>query len=121
MCGIAGFVGLDEVTADGMSRIAAALRHRGPDDVGILQWDPHRGVSVARHPQRDRALVVHTRLAIIDLTQAGWQPMSSDDGRWHDVFNGEIHNYPELRAQLENPGHRFQSTSDTEVPLEAWA
>jgi len=122
MCGIAGFVGSDVLTADGMSRIAGSLRHRGPDDVGILQWDPHHGVSVARHPQRDHALVglIHTRLAIIDLTIAGWQPMSSDDGRWHIVFNGEIYNHLELRTQLEDLGHRFRSTSDTEVLLAAW-
>jgi asparagine synthase (glutamine-hydrolysing) len=123
MCGIAGFVRPDGVRVEEMSRIGASLRHRGPDDIGFLQWDPHQGVSVARQPQRDRALVglVHTRLAIIDLTDAGWQPMSSDDGRWHIVFNGEIYNYLELRAELEDLGHRFRSTSDTEVLLAAWA
>jgi len=123
MCGISGFVRSDGVRADEMSQIAAALRHRGPDDVGFLQWDPHQGVSVARHPQRDHALVglIHTRLAIIDLTEAGWQPMSSVDGRWHIVFNGEIYNYLELRAELEDLGHQFRSTSDTEVLLAAWA
>ena len=110
MCGIAGFVRPDGVMVEEMSRIGASLRHRGPDDIGFLQWDPHQGVSVARQPQRDRALVglVNTRLAIIDLTDAGWQPMSSDDGRWHLVFNGEIYNYLELRAKLEDLGHRFR-------------
>ena len=123
MCGIAGFVRSEGVRAEEMSRIAASLYHRGPDDVGFLQWDSHHGVSLARHPRRDQALVglVHTRLAIIDLTDAGWQPMSSEDGQWHIVFNGEIYNYLELRAQLEDLGHRFRSTSDTEVLLAAWA
>ena len=59
----------------------------------------------------------HVRLSIIDLTNAGWQPMSSPDGKYHLVFNGEIYNYRELRTELERCGHVFNSHTDTEVLL----
>jgi len=63
----------------------------------------------------------HQRLAIIDLTEGGWQPMCTADGRYALVFNGEIYNYIELRAELEKCGHTFSSESDSEVLLEAFA
>jgi asparagine synthase (glutamine-hydrolysing) len=84
----------------------AALRHRGPDASGT--W-----VS-------DATALGHTRLAIIDLTAAGNQPMVSTDGRCALVFNGEIYNYRELRHELQQEGERFQSTSDTEVILHGY-
>src|SRR5262249_50550633 len=61
----------------------------------------------------------HRRLSILDLTPAGWQPMGTPDGRHFLVYNGEIYNFVELRAELETLGHRFQSHSDTEVLLHA--
>ena len=64
-----------------------------------------------------RIALAHRRLAIIDLTNAGHQPMSTADGRLHISFNGEIYNYLELRAELEQKGCVFQSHSDTEVLL----
>src|SRR5258708_29686963 len=78
---------------------------RGPDGAGLwLSGDRRVGLA-------------HRRLAIIDLSESGAQPMSSDDGALTITFNGEIYNYRELRAQLESRGHRFRTNSDTEVLL----
>lgn len=109
MCGIAGIISSDpwsdSLTA-ALTRMQAALRHRGPDDQGL--WvDPAAGVGLA-----------HTRLAILDLSPAGHQPMASADGRYQIVFNGEIYNFRELRASLEEEGVSFQTETDTEVLLQ---
>lgn len=78
---------------------------RGPDGAGLwLSGDRRIGLG-------------HRRLAIIDLSDAGAQPMSSPDGRLHVVYNGEIYNYRSLRRRLEEKGSRFRSQSDTEVLL----
>ena len=112
MCGIAGISGWqkkpEELRAalEGMQR---ALGHRGPDDRGIL-LDP-----------QGKWGLVHTRLSILDLSPCGRQPMTSADGKWHIVFNGEIYNYRDFRPGLEKAGHRFRSGSDTEVLLESFA
>ncbi len=85
--------------------MADALAHRGPDDEGV--WlDAAAGVGLC-----------HRRLAIIDTTPLGHQPMKSVSGRFVITFNGEIYNYRELRAQLASAGHRFRGSSDTEVLL----
>lgn len=100
-----------------------SLTHRGPDDHGWLRWDGTGSVQRGRGPSRDgRAAVLlgHTRLSIIDLSDGGWQPMSTPDGRFHLTFNGEIYNYLELREQL-GATYEFQSDSDSEVLLAAWA
>lgn len=87
--------------------MAATLVHRGPDDEGV--WvDAGAGVALA-----------FRRLAILDLSPAGHQPMVSGDGRFAIVFNGEIYNFRDLRAELEGRGRSFRGTSDTEVILEA--
>jgi asparagine synthase (glutamine-hydrolysing) len=112
MCGIAGVlcasapgVGL----TDAVRRMSARLVHRGPDDEGV--WtDEDAGVGLG-----------FRRLAIIDLSPAGAQPMASADGRWVVVFNGEVYNHRELRAELEASGARFRGRSDTEVLVEAIA
>ena len=107
MCGIWGAVNVaDRQVAE---RAAAALHHRGPDDHGIY---------ASREPQP--VLLANTRLAIIDLSEAGHQPMSTADGRYWIVYNGEVYNYQEVRAQLLDIGHRFRSDSDTEVVLHAY-
>jgi asparagine synthase (glutamine-hydrolysing) len=107
MCGIAGIVSR-EPRRD-LGEICLAMRdtmvHRGPDDAG-LYVDDARTVGLAS-----------LRLAIIDLSPRGHQPMLSPDGRLAIVFNGEVYNYRELRTELLERGHRMQSQSDTEVVL----
>ena len=115
MCGIAGAVALESARdriPDPLDRIvermAKCLTHRGPDASGLWK-SPSALVALA-----------HRRLAIIDLTDAGRQPMDYA-GRFYITFNGEIYNYKELRAQLHSLGHAFRSESDTEVLLSAIA
>lgn len=124
MCGIGGIIRYDgkPVTPAQLKRMGACLAHRGPDDHGALVWD-----GTAAHVKRDhdalvqgQAGLIHQRLAILDLSSAGRQPMSSADGRYHLVFNGEIYNYLELRAELQGLGHDFASGTDTEVLLHAF-
>ena len=100
MCGIAGSTHTDP---DLLGRMAAAMAHRGPDARGLWHDGP---VGLA-----------HARLAIIDLSPGGAQPMASPCGRWVIVFNGEIYNHAALRAELEATGELFASASDTEVLL----
>ena len=85
-----------------------AVRHRGPDDEGV--W-----TAPTQH-----AAFAHTRLAILDLTRAGHQPMSTPDGRYTITFNGEILNFHALRRSLEQRGVRFHTRCDTEVILRAY-
>lgn len=109
MCGIAGFwdhdAGQPREELETFARsMAAKLHHRGPDDAGA--WgDPEAGVGLGQ-----------TRLAIIDLSPGGHQPMHSACGRFTIIFNGEIYNHVELRRELES-GYSFRSHSDTEVLL----
>ena len=114
MCGIAGF--LDgrraygsHYWADVVQAMMAPLRHRGPDDAGY--WtDPTSGVALA-----------HRRLAVVDLSAAGHQPMTSSCGRCVLTYNGEIYNHAELRAELSASGRPFSGRSDSEVLVEACA
>jgi asparagine synthase (glutamine-hydrolysing) len=101
MCGIAGWIGIPDPVPDLADRLIAALRHRGPDATGRETW-PGAGL-------------IHTRLSIIDLSPSGRQPMSNEDGSVWIVFNGEIYNHHELRADLTRRGHRFRGTADSEV------
>ncbi len=101
MCGIGGWLGHVENCESHVTRLAKALHHRGPNAQGIETW-----------PQ---ASLVHTRLSIIDLSTAGLQPMSNEDGTIWTVFNGEIYNHRELRNFLQARGHIFKGYSDTEV------
>ncbi len=103
MCGIAGQLG--RAPGDFATRVGPRLAHRGPDDAGV--W------------QDDTACLVHRRLAILDLSPLGHQPMASACGRWQLVFNGEIYNHGELRLRLEAEGQQFRGSGDTEVLL-AW-
>lgn len=110
MCGIAGIL-VDpgvELDSTDLSRLAAALAHRGPDGEGL--W-----ISADR-----AAGFVHRRLAILDTSDAGHQPMHTDDGTHTIVFNGEIYNFIELKEQLRDLGALFRTDSDTEVILQAW-
>ena len=123
MCGIAGYVGQVGASTEAVRRWGERLAHRGPDDRGIGVLGPS-GFTVGRDPSAvtpEASLVLwNWRLAIIDLSAAGWQPMRSADGRLALVYNGEIYNYRELRAELEGLGCVFRSHSDTEVLLEAF-
>jgi asparagine synthase (glutamine-hydrolysing) len=108
MCGIAGQYCPDGRAPDGalLAAMGARLAHRGPDGEGA-------------HIHGNAGLV-HRRLAIIDLSEEGLQPMANEDGSLWIVFNGEIYNYLELRDELIAKGHRFHSHSDTEVILHAY-
>jgi len=126
VCGIAGIFRCDRGTLDVamVQNISGTLGHRGPDDSGWLGWTGAATVHQARYPevlQGAWLALVHRRLAILDLSDAGWQPMATPDGRYHLVFNGEIYNYRELRLELEKLGYAFRSQSDTEVFLAAYA
>lgn len=114
MCGIAGIVGnrVTEIDAR-LALMSRAILHRGPDDEGQSIW-PSNG----RVPQ---SAFAHRRLSIIDLSEAGHQPMSTSDGRFSIIYNGEIYNYRVLRRELENQGVRFASQTDTEVLLQLYA
>src|SRR5262245_29704365 len=102
MCGIAGFSGRFEPSL--LERMNAAQAHRGPDDSGTV------------YLERDELGLAHRRLSIIDLSPAGHQPMQGSAGDLI-VFNGEIYNYRELRAELASQGVELRSQSDTEVLL----
>jgi asparagine synthase (glutamine-hydrolysing) len=109
-----------------MRRIPAVLRslhHRGPDDQGWLLYSRDNvclGREWLENKEECDVALLHCRLSILDLSSGGWQPMGRD-GRYYVVFNGEIYNYLELRRELESLGHQFQSQSDTEVLLAAYA
>ena len=111
MCGIAGIL-TEQAEASSLGTAVAAMmsavRHRGPDDEGV--WTATTG----------QAAFAHTRLAILDLTRAGHQPMSTPDGRYTISFNGEILNFRELRASLAQRGIPFHTQCDTEVILRAY-
>jgi len=110
MCGIAGFYTpkVASHAAETLRRMNDTIAHRGPDARG--EWlDSTHGIGLA-----------HRRLAIIDLTQEGQQPMRSASGRYTIVFNGEVYNFLRIRADLESLGHRFRGHSDTEVMLTAF-
>jgi asparagine synthase (glutamine-hydrolysing) len=111
MCGIAGIWNLDKTPVDttAIGTVTDALKRRGPDANGVW-FDNSVGLALG-----------HRRLSIIDLSEAGKQPMSYGDGRYWITFNGEIYNYIELRNELERKGHGFKTQADTEVILAAYA
>ena len=130
MCGIVGIVGVDRpVDVTVLQRMNDLQAHRGPDGEGFLlgwvhagrychalvphttQWDAQRPVTVG---------LGHRRLAILDLSERGLQPMTVADSQCWIVFNGEIYNHLELRPQLEALGYRFTTRTDTEVLLQAY-
>jgi asparagine synthase (glutamine-hydrolysing) len=103
VCGIAGVLHLDGRPAQvgDVQDITRALAHRGPDGEGLFTDGP--------------LALGHRRLAILDLTDSGHQPMACVEGRYRVTFNGEIYNFLELRRELEAAGHRFHTETDTEV------
>ena len=109
MCGIFGGLALtaQPIAATVIQAMSLRVARRGPDDEGEFRDDP--------------VVLGHRRLAIIDLSAQGHQPMGDSSGRYSIVFNGTIYNYPELREQLIDKGYQFKSHSDTEVILNAYA
>jgi asparagine synthase (glutamine-hydrolysing) len=108
MCGLTGYRSFGaepQALAGQLDAATRAIEHRGPDDSG--QWIGADG----------RVGFGHRRLAIVDLSPLGHQPMRSACGRWTMVFNGEIYNFKSIRAELESLGHRFRGTGDSEVIL----
>ena len=110
MCGIAGIVGFESERL--IKPMLESIEHRGRDDQGV--W-----VSESIDSSGRRACLGHRRLAIIDTSPGGHEPMLSHDGRYVLTFNGEIYNYRELREELRSRGHEFQTDSDAEVLLAA--
>lgn len=114
MCGICGKISYDRkpVEKDLLRKMCRSFSYRGPDDEGIYinGW-------TGEGSQKVSAGLGHTRLSIIDLSHAGHQPMSNEDGTIWVTYNGEIYNFTELRADLESKGHTFKSRTDTEVIL----
>jgi len=109
MCGIAGYLQFngDAVSPVVLRRMGEAIAHRGPDGEGVFSDGP--------------CGLVHRRLAIIDLSPAGHQPMATEDGRYVISYNGEVFNFQELRIELEALGWHFRSRTDSEVVLKAVA
>ena len=112
MCGISGIASKHLAPPDLQStveRMARSIRHRGPDGTFVQCFGPpaiSHGVGLG-----------HNRLAIIDVSDAGREPMTNEDGTLWLVFNGEIYNFEDLRPRLEAAGHRFHSRTDAEVIL----
>lgn len=135
MCGVCGFVrfGTTAASSEVLKNMNTAIRHRGYDDEGFMCLDADSNIRLyagdesipeiaATYDNVSQAAATilgmgFRRLAVIDLSRCGHQPMITQDAQLALTFNGEIYNYVELRKKLESYGHRFQSTSDTEVIL----
>jgi len=133
MCGIAGIIQADDRPFESglLETMTNSLVHRGPDDEGYVLLDAGdrekpftvRGSlrkAVGNQPGRYDIGLGHRRLAILDLTPLGHQPMGTADGRFWITYNGEVYNAPELRRELRALGAEFRSGTDTEVVLEAY-
>ena len=124
MCGIVGsiHVGGLEPDRDQVRRAMNLMVHRGPDGEGFREFAVSSNTPDLRGGEQLPAVVLlgHRRLAIIDLSESASQPMSTPDGRFHLIFNGEIYNYREIGAELKNLGLTFRTSSDAEVLLLGW-
>ena len=126
MCGFSGFLNRDGQPSDPivLKRMVDAQRHRGPDDQGFRLFSLRHGQSVPIEPGQPlpsgatfEGAVGFNRLSILDLSEAGHQPMVSDNGRVFITFNGEIYNAFDYRNGLESEGYHFRSRTDTEIIL----
>ena len=110
MCGICGYVSRKLIRSEQLMAMNDTMYHRGPDDHGIWEYQSAEyGVGFAQR-----------RLAILDLSELGHQPMKSADGRLVISYNGEVYNYMQLRDELKKKGYRFASNCDTEVIIAAY-
>lgn len=124
MCGIFGVIDNENncwLEPDNLVGVLDKLSYRGPNHKGWLTWNSKKKSlkNEATANRNVRLFLGHQRLSIIDLSAAAHQPMSSSDGRYHIIFNGEIYNYRELREELGAQGYYFETQSDTEVLLAA--
>jgi asparagine synthase (glutamine-hydrolysing) len=145
MCGIAGILDLENRGIDlaaGARMLSNKLRHRGPDDEGFLLFSADRCLAAWGDDSQEESVqasfnfsprqalqqadghyngvLVHRRLAILDVGAAGHQPMCDASGNVWVTYNGEIYNYVELRKELQSLGHHFRTHSDTEVLINAY-
>jgi asparagine synthase (glutamine-hydrolysing) len=127
MCGICGWVRPAGIELSDLVRMNQVASHRGPDGEGYWLWDGASATGqffatprATEAPQCSRVALGSRRLAILDLSSAGLQPMPSKTGRVWIAFNGEIYNYVELRNELLQLGHQFRTGTDTEVILAAY-
>ena len=105
MCGVCGIVDLNNsppITVDKLIAMCKTIEHRGPDGTRTMI--------------RDTIAFGHTSHSVIDK-ETGWQPIANEDGSMFVILNGEIYNFRELRKELINLGHKFKTTSDTEVVI----
>lgn len=140
MCGILTIINkARSLTAKQLTAASSIIKHRGPDDEGFLTWEPgqapaiwagqdtapstanHWNYSAINPDQRFKVGFGHRRLSILDLSPLGHQPMLYPKGGLAISFNGEVYNYLEIKQDLQKLGHAFNSSSDTEVILHAWA
>src|SRR4030042_4344457 len=128
MCGIAGLIHFDEswIAAPLLAKMGDVMSYRGPDDEGMVlirRGEAIEANELSQLPSDQDGFQIglaHRRLSIIDLSEAGHQPMANEDGSVWIVFNGEIYNFQAIRVQLEEKGHVFKSRSDTEVIIHAY-
>lgn len=131
MCGISGIISLrDSIDPNLVIKMTDVVKYRGPDDYGYLGVNTcnkifvsFKAIAEISHRTSERnfnLLFGNRRLAIIDLSSAGHQPMSYDNGRYWITYNGEVYNYVEIRNELELKGYKFRSETDTEVILAAY-
>ncbi|WP_421900061.1 asparagine synthase (glutamine-hydrolyzing) [Maridesulfovibrio sp.] len=108
MCGIAGYCNFSGAPADELvvREMVETLRHRGPDGLDTLA--------------KGSVALGHVRLAVLDLSDAGRQPMQTDDGLYSIIYNGEVYNFKQIRHELSSLGYKFRSGTDTEVVLNAY-
>jgi asparagine synthase (glutamine-hydrolysing) len=132
MCGIFAFLDLEnsDVNSDILEKMSRSVIHRGPDDCGYAFFElfgdqrtlESKDMIEGTQLEKFKGLLAfgHRRLSIIDLTEAGHQPMHNEDGKIWVIYNGEIYNYKELTEELRGRGHLFRSRTDTEVILHAY-
>ena len=115
MCGITGAVWTNadkRISSDTLAKMTAAIRHRGPDDEGFFFENAND--TFTEQSESVGVAIGFRRLSIIDLAGSR-QPIANEDGTVQAVFNGEIYNYQELRAELVAKGHRFKTNGDSET------